>query len=133
MNVKGVFNALRESSTILVDNGSIINLSASINHIMLPTYGTYVATKAAVEQLNRVFSKEIGDRGINVNSVSPGTTNTELFTFEKPQEIIDRLASLSPFNRIEEPGDIAKIVLFLASDDAKWINVQNIGGNGGMS
>lgn len=133
INVRGVFNTLREASTRLSDNGSVINFSTSVNRIILPTYGTYVATKAAVEQLTRVFSKEIGNRGINVNSVSPGPTNTELFTTGKPQEVIDRLASLSPFNRIGEPNDIAKTVLFLASDDAKWINAQNIGINGGMA
>lgn len=133
INVRGTFNTLREAATKLADNGSIINFSTSVNRIMLPTYSTYVATKAAVEQLTRVFSKEVGARGINVNSVSPGPTNTELFTKGKPQEVIDRLAALSPFNRIGEPDDIAKIVLFLASDDAKWINAQNIGSNGGMA
>ena len=133
INVKGVFNTLREAATKLADNGSIINFSTSVNRIMLPGYATYVATKAAVEQLTRVFSKEIGSRGINVNSVSPGPTNTELFTNGKPQEVIDRLASLSPFNRIAEPNDIAEVVVFLASDEAKWINAQNIGANGGMA
>lgn len=133
VNVKGVFNTLREAATKLADNGTVINFSTSVNRIMLPTYATYVATKAAVEQLTRVFSKEVGGRGINVNSISPGPTNTELFTKGKPQEVIDRLASLSPFNRIGEPNDIAKIVVFLASDEAKWINAQNIGVNGGMA
>ncbi len=133
INVKGVFNTLREAATRLADQGTIINFSTSVNRIMLPAYATYVATKAAVEQLTRVFSKEVGARGINVNSISPGPTNTELFTQGKPQEVIDRLASLSPFNRIAEPNDIAEIVLFLASDEAKWINAQNIGANGGMA
>jgi 3-oxoacyl-[acyl-carrier protein] reductase len=133
INVKGTFNTLREAATRLSDNGSIINFSTSVNRIMLPTYGTYVATKAAVEQLTRVFAKEVGTRGINVNSVSPGPTNTELFTTGKSEEVINRLASLSPFNRIGEPQDIANIVVFLASDDAKWINAQNIGVNGGMA
>jgi 3-oxoacyl-[acyl-carrier protein] reductase len=133
VNVKGTFNTLREAATRLADKGSIINFSTSVNRIMLPTYGTYVATKAAVEQLTRVFAKEVGARGINVNSVSPGPTNTELFTKGKPKEVIDRLASLSAFNRIGEPEDIAKIVVFLASDDAKWISAQNIGINGGMA
>lgn len=133
INVRGTFNTMREAATRLADKGSIINFSTSVNRIMLPAYGTYVATKAAVEQLTRVFSKEVGARGINLNSVSPGPTNTELFTKGKPQEVIDRLASLSPFNRIGEPEDIAQIVLFLASDEAKWINAQNIGSNGGMA
>lgn len=133
INVKGTFNTMREAATRLENNGSIINFSTSVNRIMLPSYGTYVATKAAVEQLTRVFSKEVGSKGITVNSVSPGPTNTELFTNGKPQEVIDRLASLSAFNRLGEPDDIAKIVVFLASDNAKWITAQNIGVNGGMA
>lgn len=133
INVKGTFNTMREAATRLENNGSIINFSTSVNRIMLPSYGTYVATKAAVEQLTRVFSKEVGSKGINVNSVSPGPTNTELFTNGKPQEVIDRLASFSAFNRLGEPDDIAKIVVFLASDNAKWITAQNIGVNGGMA
>lgn len=133
INVRGTFNTMREAATRLADNGSIINFSTSVNRIMLPAYGTYVATKAAVEQLTRVFSKEVGSRGINVNSVSPGPTNTELFTKGKSEELINRLASLSAFNRIGEPEDISHIVLFLASDEAKWINAQNIGVNGGMA
>jgi len=133
VNVRGTFNTMREAATRLADKGSIINFSTSVNRIMLPSYGTYVATKAAVEQLTRVFSKEVGSRGINVNSVSPGPTNTELFTKGKSEEHINRLASLSAFNRIGEPEDIAHIVVFLASDAAKWINAQNIGVNGGMA
>jgi 3-oxoacyl-[acyl-carrier protein] reductase len=132
-NVKGVFNALREAATHLADNGSILNFSTSVNRIMLPGYATYVATKAAVEQLTRVFAKEVGKRGINVNSISPGPTNTELFTNGKSDETISRLASLSAFNRIGDPQDIANIVLFLVSDEAKWISAQNIGANGAMA
>jgi len=133
INVRGTFNTMREAATRLADNGSIINFSTSVNRIMLPAYGTYVATKAAVEQLTRVFSKEVGARGINVNSVSPGPTDTELFTNGKSEELIARLAALSAFNRIGEPDDIARVVVFLASDDAKWISAQNIGVNGGMA
>jgi len=133
VNVRGTFNTMREAATKLADNGSIINFSSTTTRVMMPTYSTYVASKAAVEQLTRVFAKEVGARGINVNSVSPGPTNTELFTKGKPQEVIDRLAALSAFNRIGEPDDIAKIVAFLASDDAKWISAQNLGLNGGMA
>lgn len=132
INVKGVFNTLREAATKLENNGSIINFSTTVNRLMLPTYGTYVATKSAVEQLTRVFAKEVG-RGINVNSVSPGPTNTVLFVKGKSPETIHQLASLNPFNRIGEPNDIAQVVVFLASDEAKWINAQNIGINGGMA
>jgi 3-oxoacyl-[acyl-carrier protein] reductase len=133
INVRGTFNTMREAATKLADGGSIINFSSTTTRVMMPTYSTYVATKGAVEQLTRVFAKEVGARGINVNTVSPGPTNTELFTKGKPQEIIDRLASLSAFNRIGEPEDIARIVAFLASDEAKWISAQNIGANGAMA
>src|SRR6201996_3054172 len=86
INVRGTFNTMREAATKLADNGSVINFSSSNNRIMLPTYSTYAATKSAVEQLTRVFSKEVGARGINVNAVQPGPVNTELFTKGKSQE-----------------------------------------------
>lgn len=133
INVKGVFNTLREAATRLADNGTVINISTSVNRLIMPTYGPYVATKSAVEQLTRVFAKEVGSRGINVNSVSPGPTNTELFMNGKSEEALTRLASLSAFNRIGEPDDIAKVIVFLAGDDAKWISAQNIGVNGAMA
>jgi 3-oxoacyl-[acyl-carrier protein] reductase len=133
INVKGVFNTMREASTLLEDNGRIINFSSSVTRLMLPTYGTYSATKAAVEQLTRVFAKEVGTKGITVNSISPGPVNTELFKQGKNEEVIKRLASMSAFNRIGEPEDIAKIILFLVDDDSKWITGQNIGANGGFA
>ena len=132
VNVRGTFNTLREAATKLANGGSIINFSSTTSRLMMPTYSTYVATKGAVEQLTRVFAKEIG-KGINVNAVLPGPTNTELFTKGKPQEVIDKLASLNAFNRLGEPDDIAKVVTFLASDEAKWISGQTIGVNGAMA
>lgn len=133
INVRGTFNTLREAATRLADKGTIINFSSSTTRMMLPGYGTYVATKGAVEQLTRVFAKEMGGRGITVNAVLPGPVNTELFTNGKSQEQIDRTASLNPFNRIGEPDEIAKVVVFLAGDDAKWISGQTIGINGAMA
>lgn len=132
VNVRGTFNTLREAATRLADNGSIINFSTTNNRLMVPTYSTYAATKSAVEQLTRVLSKEIG-RGINVNSVSPGPVGTELFLKGKSQELIGRFASMTAFGRIGTPEDITGTVLFLASDDAKWISGQNIGINGAMA
>lgn len=133
INVKGTFNTLREAATRLADNGSVINLSTSVSRVMLPSYATYAATKAAVEQFTRVFAKEVGSRGINVNTVAPGPTNTELFVKGKSEEVMNRLASLSAFNRLGQPEDTAKVVVFLASDEAKWISAQSIGVNGGMA
>jgi 3-oxoacyl-[acyl-carrier protein] reductase len=133
VNVRGTFNTLREAATKLANGGTIINTSTTLTRAMIPTYGTYVATKGAVEQLTRVFAKEMGSRGITVNAVLPGPTNTELFIKGKTQEMIDRLASLNAFNRLGEVDDIAKVIVFLAGDDAKWISGQTIGINGAMA
>ena len=99
----------------------------------MPGYATYAATKAAVEQMSRVFAKEIGPKGITVNSVSPGPLNTELFLKDKTPELVQRIAGLSAFNRIGETEDITPIILFLAGADSHWITGQNIGCNGGMA
>lgn len=133
VNIRGVFNTLREAAERLEENGSIVNFSTSVNRLMMPTYGAYAASKSAVEQLTRVFAKEIGSKGINVNSVSPGPTNTELFMKGKDDQALSSIAALSAFNKIGEPIDIAKVLVFLVGDDAKWISAQNIGINGGMS
>lgn len=133
INVKGVFLTLREAAVRLESGGRIINLSSTVTRLMMPTYSTYSATKSAVEQLTRVFAKEIGSRGITVNSVSPGPTNTQLFTEGKNEETIKRLASMAALERIGEPEDIARVVLFLASDDSAWVTAQNIGANGGFA
>ncbi|WP_298740661.1 SDR family oxidoreductase [uncultured Chitinophaga sp.] len=133
INVKGTFNTMREAATRLADNGTVINFSTTVLRVINPTYGIYVATKAAVEQLTRVFAKEMGSRNINVNSVSPGPTGTDLFLNGKSQELIDRLAAMAAFNRLGTPADIAKVIVFLAGDEAKWISAQNIGINGGMA
>ncbi|VXA91870.1 Uncharacterized oxidoreductase MexAM1_META1p0182 [Flavobacterium sp. 9AF] len=133
INVKGVFNTLREASTKLAGNGSIINLSSTVTRTIFPTYGIYSASKAAVQQLSRVFAKEIGNRGINVNCVLPGPTATDLFLKGKSEQLIAQLASTNAFKRLGTPEDIAKIVAFLASDEAKWISGQDIGANGAMA
>ena len=133
INVKGTFYCLRESATRLSNGGRIINISSSVTRLILPTYGAYAATKGAVEQLTRVFAKEVGSRGITVNSISPGPTNTELFLEGKSEETIQRLAAMSALGRIGETEDIAKVVLFLASEEAAWVTGQNIGVNGGIA
>lgn len=133
INVRGVFLTLREAATRLEDGGRIINLSSSVTRLMMPAYGSYSATKAAVEQLTRVFAKEVGQRGITVNSISPGPTNTELFTAGKTEETIKRLAAMAALGRIGESDDIARVVLFLAGDESGWVTAQNLGVNGGFA
>jgi 3-oxoacyl-[acyl-carrier protein] reductase len=133
INVKGVFYALREAATRLEDGGRIINFSSTTTRVILPTYAAYCASKAAVEQLTRVFAKEVGSRGITVNTISPGPTNTELFNEGKTEEDLKRLAGLAALGRIGEPEDISGVVLFLASEEAGWVSAQNIGANGGFA
>lgn len=133
INVKGVFNTLREASNKLADNGSIINLSSTVTRTIFPTYGIYSATKSAVQQMSKVFAKEVGGRNINVNCVLPGPTGTDLFLKGKSEESIKQLSSTNAFKRLGTPEDIARIIAFLASDEAKWISAQNIGANGAMA
>ena len=99
----------------------------------MATYSAYVATKGAVEQITRVVAKELGGRGITVNVVSPGPTDTELFMTGKTEEQLNRFAQMAALGRLGEVQDIADVVAFLASDDARWITGQNIGVNGGIA
>jgi 3-oxoacyl-[acyl-carrier protein] reductase len=133
VNVKGVFFACQQAANRLADGGRIINLSSSTTARLLPAYGAYVATKGAVEQLTRSLSKEVGARGITVNAVSPGPTETELFLNDKTPEQIDFFSKQSAFGRLGRPDDIADIVAFLASDEARWISGQNIRANGALA
>ena len=99
---------------------------------MLPKYGAYAATKAAVEQLTRIFAREVGKRGITANTVSPGPVDTELFRAGKTATDIERMAAMAALGRLGKPDDIAQVVLFLVSDEARWITGQDIGVNGGI-
>jgi len=133
INVKGTFFACQQAATRLANGGRIINLSTSITARLLPAYGAYAATKGAVEQLTRSLSKELGARGITVNAVSPGPTETELFLDGKTPEQIDFFSKQSAFGRLGKPQDIADIVAFLASEESRWISGQNIRANGALA
>ena len=132
VNLKGTFNTLREAAKRLHEGGRIINFSSSVVGLYQPAYGAYAATKAAVEAMTHVLSKELRGRNITVNSVAPGPTATDLFLKGKSQEAIDRLAKLAPLERLGEPQDIARTVAFLAGPDGGWINGQVLRSNGGI-
>jgi 3-oxoacyl-[acyl-carrier protein] reductase len=132
VNLKGTFNTLREAGKRLRDGGRIINFSTSVVGVKLETYGVYAATKAAVETLTAIMSKEMRGRSITVNAVAPGPTATDLFLDGKSDELVARMAKMNPLERLGTPDDIAAAVSFLAGPDGSWINGQVLRANGGM-
>ena len=132
VNLKGTFNTLREAAKRLRNGGRIVNFSSSVVGLLMPTYGVYVATKAAVEGLTSVLAKELRGRNITVNAVAPGPTATDLFLKGKPQDVVDRMAKMAPLERLGQPSDIANVVSFLAGPDAAWVNGQVLRVNGGI-
>jgi 3-oxoacyl-[acyl-carrier protein] reductase len=132
VNLKGSFNTLREAAKRLRDGGRIVNLSSSIVRRLMPTYGVYAATKAAVEAMTSILAKELRGRHITVNAVAPGPTATELFLKGKPQELVDNLAKMAPLERLGQPEDVAAVVAFLVGPDSAWINGQTLHANGGI-
>ncbi|WP_332607493.1 SDR family oxidoreductase [Achromobacter sp. ESBL13] len=133
INTRGTFNTLREAATRLADGGSIINVSSTTVATNLPGYAIYIASKAAVESLTRVFSKELRGRRITVNAVAPGPVATELFLKGKSPELIEHFAKMPPLERLGQPDDISGIVSFLAGPDSGWINGQVLRANGGLA
>jgi 3-oxoacyl-[acyl-carrier protein] reductase len=134
VNVKGTFFCCQEAAKRMAEGGKIINLSSSTTGraITLPGYAAYVATKGAVEQFSFVLAKELGPKKITVNVVSPGPTDTELFSQGKTEEEKRRFGQMAALGRLGQPQDIANVVAMLASKDADWISGQNIRANGGL-
>lgn len=132
VNLKGTFNTLREAAGRLRNGGAIVNFSTSVVGTKLETYGVYTATKAAIETLTGILSKELRRRNITVNAVAPGPTATDLFLDGKPPELIERFAKMVPLKRLGEPRDIANVVSFLAGQDGAWVNGQTLRANGGL-
>ncbi len=132
VNLKGTFNTLREAARRLRDDGRVINFSTSVVGLKLEAYGIYAATKAAVETLTAIMAKEMRGRGITVNAIAPGPTATDLFLNGKSDELVARMAKMSPLERLGTPEDIAAAVAFLAGPDGGWINGQTLRANGGL-
>ncbi|CDZ48508.1 SDR family oxidoreductase [Neorhizobium galegae] len=132
INLTGTFRGIREAGKRLRDGGRIINFSSSVVGAYGPAYGGYAATKAAVEAMTHVASKELGRRKITVNAVAPGPVETELFMTGKSEELVQNIVKSIPLSRLGQPQDIASVVSFLAGPDGGWVNGQVLRANGGM-
>ena len=132
INLKGSFNTLREAAKRLRAGGRIVNLSSSVVGLTPATYAVYAATKAGVEAMTHILTKELRGRNITVNAIAPGPTATALFLGGKPQAVIDTLTKAAPLERLGQPEDIANAVAFLAGPDGGWINGQILRANGGI-
>jgi len=135
VNARGPLFVLQEAARALGQGGRVINISTKAAQLGFPLLGAYLASKSALEQFTMVLANELGPRGITVNTVSAGVTETKMleelwghFPPELKQVSIMRTA----LGRLGQPDEIADVVAFLASEDARWITGQNIVADGGF-
>lgn len=131
VNLKSVFVSSQEAARYLRDGGRVINLSAGLPTDAIAFLSVYGATKVGVEVLTRSLAHQLGPRGITVNAVAPGPTDTDMLA-PAARENLDALTSRTPLRRLGQPADIADVVAFLAGEDARWITGQTIHANGGF-
>ncbi|MGW4095128.1 SDR family oxidoreductase [Nocardia sp. NPDC004750] len=133
VNTKAPFFLAQHGLSRLRDGGRIVNISTRFTHgSRMPELMTYAMSKAALDSLTATLAKELGSRGITVNAVGPGVTDTDMNTARLATEDgRAAVAALSPLNRVAQPADIADIVAFLASDEARWVTGQWIDASGG--
>lgn len=131
-NIRGTFVISQLAANRLRPGGALINFSTTVTRAQFPTYGGYVASKAAVEGMTLILARELRGRDITVNAVAPGPTATPLFLDGKDQQAIDNLAHAPPLERLGTPADITEAVAFLAGP-ARWVNGQVVYVNGGLA
>src|SRR5215207_5861864 len=131
-NVKGPFFALQKAIPVLRDGGRVINISTLNTAVPGPGISLYAAGKASLEQVAAVAARELGPRGITVNCVSPGATETDMFRASNPPEVADMLVGITALGRVGQPADVADVVAFLAGPDSRWITGQNLRATGGL-
>ena len=112
--------------------GSVINFSSSATLEKNVGTSIYASSKAALETMSQVISREVGRFNIRVNSIAPGLTNTDMAIKNTKKEILDKEISKTSLNRIAEPSEIANVVTFLLSDDSSYITGQTIRVDGGV-
>jgi len=131
-NIRGTFVISQQAARRVRAGGAIVNFSTTVTRTSFPTYGAYVASKAAVEGMTLVLARELRGRDITVNAVAPGPTATPLFLDGKSEQAIENLAKAAPLERLGRPEDIAETVAFLAGP-ARWVNGQILFANGGLA
>jgi 3-oxoacyl-[acyl-carrier protein] reductase len=134
INVLGLLLVSKEAAKHLGKGGSIVNIGSGVTRLTPPGSAVYTATKGAVDAITGVLSRELGPKGIRVNSVNPGMVETEGthtagFIGSSFQ---DWAVSGTPLGRIGQPQDIAGVVTFLATDDSGWLTGQVLLASGGM-
>jgi 3-oxoacyl-[acyl-carrier protein] reductase len=136
INVLGMILAIQEAVNHFGSNGgSVINVTSIAGTGAFPNSVVYSATKAAIDSLTRVLAAELGPRKIRVNAIAPGVTITEGFNAmgEDVSKNFESYAiSQTPLGRVGQPEDIAKLAVFLASDQSAWITGERIAASGGL-
>ncbi|WP_069464704.1 SDR family oxidoreductase [Actinacidiphila rubida] len=133
VNVRGTFVVSQLAARRLRAGGALVNFSTSVTRLQTPGYAAYAATKGAVESMTLILARELRGRDVTVNVVAPGPTATPLFLDGKSEELIGRLASAAPLERLGTPEDIAESVAFLAGPGGRWVNGQVLYANGGIA
>lgn len=133
VNVRAPFFIVQQGLSRIRDGGRIINIASGVTRIAFPEIIAYSMTKGALNTFSLTLAKALGDRNITVNSVSPGIVDTDANAgwLRDDPDAWRQAAEYSAFNRVGQPADIADIVAFIASADARWISGQNIDATGG--
>ena len=132
VNVLGYFLAIREALKVFKDGGSIINISSILSTDPYLASSVYAATKGAVDTLTFALARELGPRGIRVNAILPGHTNTPATAGNFDGDFGKMLIAGTPLGRFGEPEDIAPVAVFLASSDAHWVTGESLRAAGGV-
>jgi 3-oxoacyl-[acyl-carrier protein] reductase len=133
INLKGVFNCTQAVAPVMIRQGSGVILNASSVVGLDGNFGqtNYVATKAGVVGMTKVWARELGKYGIRVNAVAPGFTATDILS-AMPEKVIEGMKARTPLGRLGQPEDIANAYLFLASDEASFISGAVLRVDGGL-
>jgi 3-oxoacyl-[acyl-carrier protein] reductase len=127
---RGVYVALQEAARRMADGGRIVSVSTGGTVGSSPGGGAYTGSKAAIEQFTVALAKELGPRGITVNTVLPGVTRTDGLVL--PEAVVAQMIAQTPLGRLGEPRDVADAVAFLVSDDARWVTGHHLRVAGGL-